>query len=678
MAADPHAWIAFITLAALEIVLGVDNIIFISILVGRLPERPAPARARPRARFAMLTRIGLLLSLAWVMTLTEPLFSIPVSGKDIAGRDLILIGGGLFLLWKSVHEIHNSLEGEETSGEQAAAPRARGFAAVIVQIGIIDIVFSLDSVITAVGMVDQVAIMVLAIVAAVVVMMFAARPIGEFVDRHPTVKMLALSFLILVGVALIAEGWDLHIPRATSTSRWRSRWASRCSTSACAPGAKRSGCAGRARTSQPGLLQLQRVPGSGRRLRGTRCTREIRNLAFSLLTARRQGSTLDKSLIAVHPTYRVFAATLAACLLVQGWVWGTTSTVDHYRVWVDGVQLYAAGDPSGRPHFVHQYPATTILVPAGALTAAGMSRRFRVQGHDGILDRASRRAYSRDGVCTATALAVVGVRRVAVRVSAHMRACNRSHHFGDAAGCPLRIANTHGARESGVCIADAGVDRNLWRYHACDAARCVGRIRRGECVLPRMEAARWLLGGAAVRSGDVPAECATSAAGPAQAHFACPCECAGALADRPLDSLFVRPFRISVRRGCDAAHLLPPRHAPAARVPCGFCGFPHDCERFHNARPVTRQASTAVAFLSPVFHLGAAAAPRGDRWPALAAGNNRAARPAPSGNEQNETRSGCTCSTNAGTSIFSLHETPLFDDCSRCSASGRRAPRAAT
>lgn len=206
---DPQAWIALVTLTALEVVLGVDNIIFISILAGRLPE----AR-RPRARmlglgFAMLTRIGLLLSLTWVMTLTEPLFS--VIGREISGRDLILIGGGLFLLWKSVHEIHNSLEGEED--EHAVAAVRAGFAAVIVQIAIIDIVFSLDSVITAVGMVDQVAIMVLAIVAAVGIMMFAAGPIGEFVDRHPTVKMLALSFLILIGVALVAEGGGYHIPK---------------------------------------------------------------------------------------------------------------------------------------------------------------------------------------------------------------------------------------------------------------------------------------------------------------------------------------------------------------------------------------------------------------------------------------------------------------------------------
>jgi predicted tellurium resistance membrane protein TerC len=209
--ADPQAWIALVTLAALEIVLGVDNIIFISILVGRLPERE-----RQRARvlglgFAMFTRIALLLSLAWVMTLTAPLFTLPLIGKEISGRDLILIGGGLFLLWKSVHEIHNSLEGEE--GQHAAAIARAGFAAVIVQIAIIDIVFSLDSVITAVGMVDEIAIMVIAIVLAVVVMMFAARSIGEFVERHPTVKMLALSFLILVGVALIAEGWDYHIPK---------------------------------------------------------------------------------------------------------------------------------------------------------------------------------------------------------------------------------------------------------------------------------------------------------------------------------------------------------------------------------------------------------------------------------------------------------------------------------
>ena len=210
---DPQAWIAFLTLAALEIVLGVDNIIFISILVGRLPEHQRQRARTLGLAFAMLTRIGLLLSLAWVMTLTAPLFSIPVMGKEISGRDLILIGGGLFLLWKSVHEIHGSLEGEDEETHAAGAVRAT-FAAVIVQIAIIDIVFSLDSVITAVGLVDSIPVMVLAIVLAMLVMVLASNPVGEFIDEHPTVKMLALAFLLLVGVALIADGFDLHIPRA--------------------------------------------------------------------------------------------------------------------------------------------------------------------------------------------------------------------------------------------------------------------------------------------------------------------------------------------------------------------------------------------------------------------------------------------------------------------------------
>ena len=207
--ADPQVWIALATLTALEIVLGVDNIIFISILVSRLPEQQ-----RNRARIiglglAMGTRILLLLSLAWIMTLTEPWFT--VMGKGISGRDLILIGGGLFLLWKSVHEIHNSLEGGGEEGRHAAVQA--GFGAVLIQIAIIDIVFSLDSVITAVGMVDQVAVMIVAIVIAVLVMMFAAKGIGDFVDRHPTIKMLALSFLIMVGMALVAEGFNFHVPK---------------------------------------------------------------------------------------------------------------------------------------------------------------------------------------------------------------------------------------------------------------------------------------------------------------------------------------------------------------------------------------------------------------------------------------------------------------------------------
>jgi predicted tellurium resistance membrane protein TerC len=208
--ADPNAWIALATLTALEIVLGIDNIIFISILVGRLPPERRDLARRLGLSLAMISRILLLLSLAWIMRLTEPLFT--AFGMEISGRDLILIGGWLFLLWKSVHEIHASLEGEPEEEGAAAAARAT-FAGVLVQIAVIDIIFSLDSVITAVGLADQVSVMVLAILISVAVMMFAAKSIGEFVDRHPTIKMLALSFLVLVGVTLIAEGFDTHVPK---------------------------------------------------------------------------------------------------------------------------------------------------------------------------------------------------------------------------------------------------------------------------------------------------------------------------------------------------------------------------------------------------------------------------------------------------------------------------------
>lgn len=206
---DPQIWVALATLTALEIVLGVDNIIFISILVGRLPRAQRNQARTIGLLLAMGTRILLLFSLSWMMTLTAPL--VALFAREISGRDLILIGGGLFLLWKSVHEIHNSLEGVP-EGHAGAAVRAT-FGGVLVQVAIIDIVFSLDSVITAVGLVDELAVMVIAIVTAVVVMIFAARPIGEFVDRHPTIKMLALAFLILVGLALVADGWDFHIPK---------------------------------------------------------------------------------------------------------------------------------------------------------------------------------------------------------------------------------------------------------------------------------------------------------------------------------------------------------------------------------------------------------------------------------------------------------------------------------
>jgi len=206
---SPEAWIALTTLTFLEIVLGVDNIIFISILVGRLPPEQRQSGRVLGLALAMGTRILLLLTLTWIMRLQAPLFS--VLGVEISGRDIILIAGGLFLLAKATLEIHDSLEGEESHGDHA--PKHAGFLSVIIQIGLIDIVFSLDSVITAVGMADHLAVMIIAIVLAVIVMMFAAGAIGRFVDNHPTIKMLALSFLVLIGVALISEGIDVHIPK---------------------------------------------------------------------------------------------------------------------------------------------------------------------------------------------------------------------------------------------------------------------------------------------------------------------------------------------------------------------------------------------------------------------------------------------------------------------------------
>jgi predicted tellurium resistance membrane protein TerC len=206
--ADPNAWISLATLTALEIVLGVDNIIFISILVGRLPEAD---RARARTiglGLAMGSRILLLMSLAWIMKLTTPLFSMMERG--ISGRDLILVVGGLFLLWKSTHEIHNALEGDEEKGE---LNQAATFTSVILQIAVIDVVFSLDSVITAVGMANELWVMVTAVVASVLVMLVAAEPISDFVEKHPTIKILALSFLLLIGLSLMADGMGQHISK---------------------------------------------------------------------------------------------------------------------------------------------------------------------------------------------------------------------------------------------------------------------------------------------------------------------------------------------------------------------------------------------------------------------------------------------------------------------------------
>ena len=208
--ADPHAWIGLLTLTVLEIVLGIDNIIFISILSGKLPAAQQAKARQIGLALAMIMRILLLLSLSWIIGLTKPLFSIPLAGFEVTGRAIILIGGGLFLIAKSVHEIHNKLEGEEEHGPVRAAPSMRS---VLSQIILLDIVFSLDSVITAVGMVDQIWVMIAAVVLAVGVMMFSAAPISSFVERHPTIKMLALSFLLLIGVNLIGEGLGFHIPK---------------------------------------------------------------------------------------------------------------------------------------------------------------------------------------------------------------------------------------------------------------------------------------------------------------------------------------------------------------------------------------------------------------------------------------------------------------------------------
>lgn len=214
---DPNIWIAFFMLAALEIVLGIDNIIFISILVGRLPQEKRDLARRLGLGFAMVSRIALLFSLAWVMTLTEPIFT--VMAQEISGRDLILLGGGLFLLYKASHEIFLEVEANhpnESDAPSAASSVKTGatlFWGTIVQIGVVDIVFSLDSVITAVGMVDNINVMVAAVIASVAVMMFAAKPIGEFVDAHPSIKVLALAFLTMVGTLLVAEAFDVHVPK---------------------------------------------------------------------------------------------------------------------------------------------------------------------------------------------------------------------------------------------------------------------------------------------------------------------------------------------------------------------------------------------------------------------------------------------------------------------------------
>jgi predicted tellurium resistance membrane protein TerC len=205
---EPAAWVGFVTLVALEIVLGIDNVVFISILAGKLPREQQGRARRLGLGLAMIMRILLLLSLTWIVRLTAPLFT--VLEQEISGRDLVLIVGGLFLIWKSTREIHGNLEGEEGEASARVTPT---LGAVLIQIMLLDVVFSLDSVITAVGMVDEIGVMVAAVVLAVGFMFIFSRSIGEFVERHPTVKMLALSFLLMIGVALIADGLDRHIPK---------------------------------------------------------------------------------------------------------------------------------------------------------------------------------------------------------------------------------------------------------------------------------------------------------------------------------------------------------------------------------------------------------------------------------------------------------------------------------
>ncbi len=209
---DPQLWIGLATLTALEIVLGIDNIIFISILASKLPAAQQPLGRRLGLAMAFVTRVLLLLSIAWIVRLTAPLFT--VFDHAVSGRDLILLIGGLFLIGKATHEIHNKLEGpDDPTGAQGGTGRVNSLAGVVVQIGLVDIVFSLDSVITAVGMVDEVSVMIAANVIALGVMLFASGPIAAFVDRHPTIKVLALSFLVLIGTNLFAEGLGVHIPK---------------------------------------------------------------------------------------------------------------------------------------------------------------------------------------------------------------------------------------------------------------------------------------------------------------------------------------------------------------------------------------------------------------------------------------------------------------------------------
>jgi predicted tellurium resistance membrane protein TerC len=208
---DPQAWAALLTLTALELVLGIDNIVFISILVEKLPREQRQLARRIGLFMAMFLRLGLLLVLSWIIGLTAPLFTLPFVRQEISGRDLILIAGGLFLIWKSTGEIHQSLQAEEDGPD--VQPASAGFGSVVFQIMLVDMVFSLDSIITAVGMVDELPVMMAAVVSSAAMMMVFAGAIGRFISAHPTVKMLALSFLVMVGMVLIADGFEHHVPK---------------------------------------------------------------------------------------------------------------------------------------------------------------------------------------------------------------------------------------------------------------------------------------------------------------------------------------------------------------------------------------------------------------------------------------------------------------------------------
>ncbi len=324
---SPEIWIAFFTLTALEIVLGIDNIIMISILVGRMPKH-----LQPRTRFfglalAMVTRILLLLSITWVMRLTADLFHL--FGQGISGRDLILFFGGLFLLWKSSSEIYQGLEGEEESGDEPKGS-AGGFIGTIIQIAIIDIVFSLDSVITAVGMVSHVPVMVAAIIVAVLVMMLCAGAISDFIDKHPSLKMLALSFLIVVGTVLIAEAFEVHVPKGYVY------FAMAFSLAVEALNIRMRGAAARKRGEEPVKLRKEVLGDCAAQAGSTRSPRNTRRAAPRLIRpwARRRSARSASAALLAWSARRRAISRIARRLLACWLRWLCTLTLMPLARWV--------------------------------------------------------------------------------------------------------------------------------------------------------------------------------------------------------------------------------------------------------------------------------------------------------------------------------------------------------